>query len=217
LHSDAKTRRGKDQRPRRRDRDRPPTGRQRCANHRDAHSQHARSKGFNRNRNHVHWRRPRHRYGFRTSVSLSRIPSAEIDMAVQSTTLVKLFLDCVDRGGDRTALILPAAGDAQPAMMSWNDLALEVRRLAAGLRRTGVEPGDRIAQISENRYEWVLADLATHFVRGVHVALHASLSGQQIAWQIADCGARIVVLSTAAQVAKLSAIATALPRGLQFF
>jgi len=138
-------------------------------------------------------------------------------MAVQSTTLVKLFLDCVDRGGDRTALILPAAGDAQPAMMSWNDLALEVRRLAAGLRRTGVEPGDRIAQISENRYEWVLADLATHFVRGVHVALHASLSGRQIAWQIADCGARIVVLSTAAQVAKLSAIATALPRGLQFF
>jgi long-chain acyl-CoA synthetase len=138
-------------------------------------------------------------------------------MAVQSTTLVKLFLDCVSRRGDQPALVLPTAGDAQPATMSWNDLAQEVRRLAAGLRRGGIQPRDRVAQVSENRYEWVLADLATHFARGVHVALHASLSAQQIAWQIADCGAAIVLLSTAAQVAKLAAHAALLPRGLQFF
>jgi long-chain acyl-CoA synthetase len=138
-------------------------------------------------------------------------------MAVQSTTLVKLFLDCLARGGDRPALILPGGGQAPPTTMSWNDLAQEVRRLAAGLRRAGIEPGDRVAQVSENRYEWVLADLATHFARGVHVALHASLSAQQIAWQIVDCGANVVLLSTAAQAAKLAAHATFLPRRLQYF
>jgi len=138
-------------------------------------------------------------------------------MAAQLTTLVKLFLDCVARGGDRTALILPGAGDAEPSTMTWNDLALEARRLAAGLRRTGIQPGERIAQVSENRYEWVLADLATHLARGVHVALHASLSGQQIAWQIVDSGARTILLSTAGQVSKLAAHAGSLPRGLQLF
>ncbi len=65
--------------------------------------------------------------------------------------------------------------------LSWNQLAKEVRRLAAGLRRAGIKPGDRIVQVSENRYEWILLDLAVHLARGVHVAVHASLSGQQIA------------------------------------
>ena len=114
-------------------------------------------------------------------------------MAVQSTTLVKLLLDCVDRCGDKPALILPAAGEAQPVKMTWNDLALEARRLAAGLRRAGIQPGDRVAQVSENRYEWVLADLAAQFARGVHVALHSSLSGQQIAWQIENGSSAIQV------------------------
>ena len=42
------------------------------------------------------------------------------------------------------------------------DLGDEVRCLASGLRRAGVEPGDRVVQISENRYEWILVDLAVH-------------------------------------------------------
>jgi long-chain acyl-CoA synthetase len=138
-------------------------------------------------------------------------------MAVQATTLVKLFLECVARGGAGPALILPGVGEAKPSTISWKELSDEVRRLAAGLRRAGIQPGDRIAQVSENRYEWVLVDLATHLARGVHVALHASLSGQQIAWQIADCGAKIVLFSSAAQVAKLAAHAGGLPHGLQFF
>jgi len=138
-------------------------------------------------------------------------------MAVQSTTLVKLFVDCVARGGAGPALILPGVDEAKPSTISWKELSDEVRRLAAGLRRAGVQPGDRIAQVAENRYEWVLVDLATHLARGVHVALHASLSGQQIAWQIADSGAKIVLLSNAAQVAKFAAHGGSLPYGLQYF
>lgn len=104
--------------------------------------------------------------------------------------------------------------------ITWNDLAQEVRRLAAGLRRAGVQPGDRVVQISENRYEWILVDLAVHLARGVHVAVHSVLSGQQIAFQIADSEARIVLLSTAEQVSKLAktiADGFVLPPGLQFF
>ncbi len=101
--------------------------------------------------------------------------------------------------------------------LSWNQLSKEVRRLAGGLCRAGIKPGDRVVQVSENRYEWILLDLAIHLVRGVHVALHASLSGQQIAWQITDSGANIVVLSTAGQINKLAAQGIALPHGLHFY
>ncbi len=138
-------------------------------------------------------------------------------MGEPSTTLVQLFHDCVSRNGSRAALLLPSADATNFTPLSWNELAHEVRRLAAGLCRAGVQPGDRVAQVSGNRYEWILLDLAVHLARGVHVAVHASLSGQQIAHQIADCGGRLVVLSTEQQTAKLAAVADALPQGLQFY
>ena len=56
-----------------------------------------------------------------------------------------------------------------------------------------------------------------HLARGVHVAVHATLSAQQIAQQIADCEAKFVLISTAAQVDRLAAKEITLPRGLQFF
>ena len=115
---------------------------------------------------------------------------------------------------------LPAADGTSFQALIWTDLGQEVRRLAAGLRRAGIQPGDRVGQISENRYEWILLDLAVHLVRGVHVALHSVLSGQQIAFQIADSGARIVVLSTANQSDKLAAAianGAVLPNDVQFY
>jgi long-chain acyl-CoA synthetase len=138
-------------------------------------------------------------------------------MAAAATTLVKLFCDCVERNGNFPALHLPSGTGAEFHSLTWNELAHEVRRLAAGLRRAGVKPGDRVAQVSENRYEWILVDLAVHLARGVHVAVHASLSGPQIAWQIADSGACLVLLSTSEQAQKLAADGVSLPHGLQFF
>src|ERR1700754_4189387 len=107
-------------------------------------------------------------------------------MAVQPTTLAKFFNDAVARGGSQPALHIPVGDSADFQTLSWTDLAQEVRRLAAGLRRAGVQPGDRVVQVSENRYEWILVDLAVHMARAVHVAVHATLSARQIAHQITD-------------------------------
>lgn len=138
-------------------------------------------------------------------------------MPPAAPTLVKLYSDCVARGGDRKALSIPTHNGVGFHSLSWNQLAHEVRRLAAGFVRAGIRPGDRIAQVSENRYEWILVDLATHLVRGVHVAIHAALAGKQIAWQIADSGAKLAILSTSKQAAKLATDGISLPHGLQFF
>jgi long-chain acyl-CoA synthetase len=98
-------------------------------------------------------------------------------MPVASNTLVHLFQESVARGGNRLAIYLPDAGGLSFSTLTWAELAHEVYRLAAGLRRAGLMPGDRIVQVSENRYEWILLDLAVHLARGVHVAVHSVLSG----------------------------------------
>ena len=136
---------------------------------------------------------------------------------MESSTLFHLFHQCVARGGNRTALYVPNADGSNFTTLTWADLANEVYRLAAGLRRAGLTPGDRVAQVSENRYEWILLDLAVHAARGVHVAVHSVLSGAQIAYQIADSDARLVVISTQSQAEKLAAAADSLPRGKQFY
>ncbi len=138
-------------------------------------------------------------------------------MNQKATTLVQLFLDTAARGGNKVALHMPTGEGAGFSTLTWNNLAQEVRRLAAGFRRAGLQPGDRVAQVSENRYEWILVDLAVHLARGVHVAVHVALSAQQIAYQIADSEASFVILSTEAQAERLATAEISLPRNLQFY
>ncbi len=57
--------------------------------------------------------------------------------------------------------------------------------------------------VSPNRYEWIVCDLAIQLARAVHVPVHASLSGPQIAHQIVDSGAVAVILSGEEQAEKL--------------
>src|SRR6476646_5643766 len=90
-----------------------------------------------------------------------------------------------ERGGE------PALGfirDGALRWRSWHEIADEAAHLADVLRAAGIESGDRVAQVSENRYEWVIADLAIQLVGAVHVPMHVTLSGEQIAEQIHDCG-----------------------------
>jgi long-chain acyl-CoA synthetase len=74
-----------------------------------------------------------------------------------------------------------------------------------------VAPGDRVVQVSENRYEWIVLDLAIHLAQAVHVAIHSTLSGAQMAYQIRDSGAQLAVLSTPEQAAKIASAVTELP------
>jgi long-chain acyl-CoA synthetase len=108
-------------------------------------------------------------------------------------TLVELFARRVAESSDRVAL--HALADGRFVARTWGDVAVDVARWADALNRAGVDPGDRVIQIAENRYEWIVADLAIHLAGAVHVAVHVTLSGPQMAFQILDTGARVVLLS----------------------
>jgi long-chain acyl-CoA synthetase len=132
-----------------------------------------------------------------------------------SATLVELFRRRALESRSRPALWTKTSGTFTST--SWEEFAERVRWQAAGLVRAGVQPGDRVVQLSENRFEWVVSDLAIQLARAVHVPIHAPLTASQVAWQIVDSGARIVLVSTAEQAGKLQAAAAQLPAELQIY
>jgi long-chain acyl-CoA synthetase len=123
-------------------------------------------------------------------------------MTNDKSTIVSLFASRVAADGQRPAVSFRR--DRAWQTRTWTELAVDVHRTAAALVELGVAPGDRVVQVSPNRYEWIVADLAILFARAVHVPLHATLAGQQIACQIVDSGARVVLLSGPDQLGKLA-------------
>ena len=86
-----------------------------------------------------------------------------------------------------------------------------VRDLSLGLTGLGIEPGDRVALMSESRPDWTIADLAILTARAVTVPLYPTLAVEQVRGILADSGARLVIVSDAEQVAKVIAVRGGVP------
>ena len=71
--------------------------------------------------------------------------------------LVSMFFARAGEKGDRPFLWARHSGQWQP--ISWNEAARQVAAVAASLRKLGLEKGDRVMLVSENRPEWLVADL----------------------------------------------------------
>ncbi|HUY31137.1 MAG TPA: AMP-dependent synthetase/ligase [Pirellulales bacterium] len=119
-----------------------------------------------------------------------------------SATILSLLAARVDADAELPAISFRRDGAWQTR--PWSALADDVRRTAAVLVELGATPGDRVAQVSPNRYEWIVADLAIQMACAVHVPVHATLAAPQIAFQIIDSGARVVLLSGVDLAAKLA-------------
>ena len=76
----------------------------------------------------------------------------------QSRNLVELFLKRADARGDAPFLWAKRDGKWQP--QSWAEVARQVCLLAESLRGLGLNAGDRVLLVSENRPEWLIADFA---------------------------------------------------------
>ena len=112
---------------------------------------------------------------------------------VAPQTILAYLLAAVRERGLEPALGVIRAGQIE--WRTWSELMGDVARQVSQIRVACVQPGDRVAQVSENRYEWIIADLALHLAGAVHVPIHVTLSGEQIAEQIAASGARLVFVS----------------------
>lgn len=95
---------------------------------------------------------------------------------------------------------------------SWHDYRRDSDGAAAGLIEFGVQPGDRVAMLSENRYEWLVADHAILSAGAINVPMHAPLTPQQVAYQVGHSEARGIIVSNQAQADKIREVLFDLPR-----
>ena len=89
--------------------------------------------------------------------------------------------------------------------VAWEDLLADVRRgrgLAAAGRRAAAIAWCWSRPIATNGS---YADLAIQMAQAVHVPVHASLAGPQIAYQIRASGAKLLIISGEEQAEKLRA------------
>ena len=107
--------------------------------------------------------------------------------------LVSLFLTRAAEKGDAPFLWAKREGEWQS--ISWAEAARQVASLAASLKRIGLQPGDRVALVSENRPEWLIADLAIMAAGCVTVPTYTTNTTRDHAHVLGNSGARAVIVS----------------------
>jgi long-chain acyl-CoA synthetase len=119
-------------------------------------------------------------------------------------TLTRLFFDAVRQYDKPDAMLYKAGGEWRP--VSHRVIAERVRRIALGLQELGVQRGDRVAILSENRPEWAMADYGCLNIGAASVPIYPTLPAEQIPHILNDSGAAVAFVSTKAQAAKLAQI-----------
>ena len=107
--------------------------------------------------------------------------------------LVSMFLARAAEKGDRPFLWAKRDGAWRPT--SWTEAARQVTALAAALTRLGLQPGDRVALVSENRPEWLIADLAIMAAGCVTVPTYTTNTTRDHTHILGNSGARAVIVS----------------------
>jgi long-chain acyl-CoA synthetase len=99
---------------------------------------------------------------------------------------------------------------------AWQKISSETwltraRHLALGLHSLGIEKGDRVALLSENRHEWFVVDAALQILGAANVPVYSTLPAGQVAYILKDSEAKAVVVSDAAQQKKIAEVRAGLP------
>jgi long-chain acyl-CoA synthetase len=119
-------------------------------------------------------------------------------------TLVDVIALVAANHRERAILWQDAAANWRP--ISSGELLARVYAVAQTFRAWGIVKGDRIALLSENRWEWPVVDFATLALGAVDVPIYPTLTAEQIAVLLIDSGARVAVVSTEAQYNKIASI-----------
>ena len=122
---------------------------------------------------------------------------------MEKTTINERLQNSISQHGSKAALSSKVDGAYQD--ISYDELGVRVKHLCLGLIELGVEKGDRVALLSENRPEWAITDLAILAAGGVNVPMFSTLTPPQVEHIVRDSGAKIICVSSEKQLQKVAA------------
>src|SRR6266851_5145317 len=114
-------------------------------------------------------------------------------------------------------IFVAVAGRDQPQAMlrktargwepiSSQEFTTKVGGVVKALSSFGISRGDRVAILSENRHEWVVADFACMLLGAIVVPIYTTLTPEQTAFVLRDSGARAVFVSSQKHLEKVATI-----------
>ena len=115
-------------------------------------------------------------------------------------TINDILLKVMSRG-EREVVRWPQGGRWTP--ISASELYGKVRALAKALEAWEVAPGDRVVLIAENRWEWLVTDLAVLAIGAIDVPLYGTITPDQLGYMLNDSGAKVAVVSSSELYGKL--------------
>lgn len=124
-------------------------------------------------------------------------------------TVNALFFDAVERFDRADALLYKVNGVWEP--YSHRTILQRVRHVALGLAKLGIVAQDRVALLSENRPEWLIADYACLCSAIVDVPVYPTLPAEQVPHILNDSGARAIFVSTPDQARKIASVRAQTP------
>lgn len=129
---------------------------------------------------------------------------------ISSPNLASLFAEAGDRWGDS-----PAFSSRRPdgtfysvSYRAWRDRSLA---LASALIELGVAARSHVAILSDNRFEWILADAAIQFCGAADVPRAADVTGEEIAYILAHADVEAAFVENAAVMKRVLLMRDRLP------
>jgi long-chain acyl-CoA synthetase len=120
-----------------------------------------------------------------------------------ATTLGGMVLAACERTSG-AALRQGRAG--APLDFSYGDLGRATIEIAGGLGDLGVNPGDRVAILSDTRAEWTLVDCGALVAGAIVVPIYQTSSPEESEYVLRHSGARVVVCEDEGQLAKVASV-----------
>ena len=128
-----------------------------------------------------------------------------------SDTLPKLLLRNARNFGDRkVALREKEFGIWQS--FTWRQYLEHVRHFCLGLVKLGLEPGDKVAIVGDNRPEWVFAELAAQCAGAVPLGIYQDSTPKEVGYVIDHSDARFVIAEDQEQVDKILELRESIPK-----
>ena len=131
-------------------------------------------------------------------------------MSPAEDTFPKLLLRNAKAHGAETALREKKLGIWQET--SWSQYLEAVRALSLGFVGLGLERGDKVAILGDNRPGWLCAELAAQAAGAASVGIYQDSNLNEVAFVIDHCDARIVVAEDQEQVDKILEMIDRLPK-----
>ncbi len=119
-------------------------------------------------------------------------------------TLTDLYLNLTEKykNSPKTAFAYKPSPKEAYKTVTWDTVKEDVTLVASYLLEQGVQKGDRVAILSENRYEWAVVDLAIQMTGAINVSLYTTLPANQCEYILKDSGSKIFFVSTGIQLKK---------------